>query len=66
LINVQAGFLSIAHSDASTELRADAFYNLYDIAKTLNDATSAKGYLESLRELSPEYIDFFESFLLST
>ena len=58
LINVQAGFLSIAHSDASTELRADAFYNLYDIAKTLNDATSAKGYLESLRELSPEYIDF--------
>lgn len=58
LINVQAGFLSIAHSDASTELRADAFYNLYDISKTLNDATSAKGYLESLRELSPEYIDF--------
>ncbi|MFN4189485.1 MAG: peptidyl-prolyl cis-trans isomerase [Pseudothermotoga sp.] len=59
IIEVQAGFSSIAlDTKASTEMRASSYYNLYDLSKSLEDATSARFYLEELRKIDPNYIDF--------
>ncbi|MEJ5230435.1 MAG: hypothetical protein WHT65_10585, partial [Pseudothermotoga sp.] len=59
IIEVEAGFSSIAlDTKASTEMRASSYYNLYDLSKALQDATSAKFYLDELRKIDPNYIDF--------
>lgn len=59
IIEVETGFSSIAlDTKASTEMRASAYYNLYDLSKALEDATSARFYLEQLRKIDPNYIDF--------
>jgi len=59
IIEVEAGFSSIAlDTNASTEMRASSYYNLYDLSKALQDATSAKFYLSELRKIDPNYIDF--------
>ncbi|HBJ82113.1 MULTISPECIES: peptidyl-prolyl cis-trans isomerase [Pseudothermotoga] len=59
LIEIESGFSSIAlDTNASTEMRASSYYNLYDLSKSLEDATSAKFYLEQLRRIDPNYIDF--------
>lgn len=59
IIEVEAGFSSIAlDTKASTEMRASSYYNLYDLSKALEDATSARFYLEELKKIDPNYIDF--------
>ncbi|MGE0033149.1 MAG: peptidyl-prolyl cis-trans isomerase [Pseudothermotoga sp.] len=59
ILEIEAGLASIvSDTSAATELRASACYNLYDLLKELGDATSAKFYLDQLRNLNPNYIDF--------
>jgi hypothetical protein len=59
IIEIESGFSSIAlDTKASTEMRASSYYNLYDLSKSLEDATSARFYLEELKKIDPSYIDF--------
>lgn len=59
IIEIESGFSSIAlDTKASTEMRASSYYNLYDLSKSLEDATSARFYLEELKKIDPNYIDF--------
>uniref|UniRef100_A0A832I6G1 peptidylprolyl isomerase n=1 Tax=Pseudothermotoga hypogea TaxID=57487 RepID=A0A832I6G1_9THEM len=59
ILEIEAGLASIvSDTSAAIELRASACYNLYDLLKELGDATSAKFYLDQLKSLSPNYIDF--------
>ncbi len=59
IIEVESGFSAIAlDTKASTEMRASAYYNLYDLSKALEDATSARFYLQELKKIDPNYIDF--------
>ncbi|MCX7812273.1 MAG: hypothetical protein N2250_01270 [Pseudothermotoga sp.] len=59
ILEIEAGLASIMlDTSVATDLRASACYNLYDLSKELKDATSAKFYLDQLRKLNPNYIDF--------
>lgn len=59
VLELEVGFESIARNEkAPKEYRTTAYYNLYDLTKSLGDKTSAKFYLEELKKLDPNYIDF--------
>lgn len=59
ILQTQIGLLSVAMAtDVSTDIRAEAYYNLYDMSISIGDATSAKYYLDSLKEIAPDYMDF--------
>ncbi|AEH50485.1 peptidyl-prolyl cis-trans isomerase [Pseudothermotoga thermarum] len=59
ILELEVGLESIARNeDAPKEYRTTAFYNLYDLTKSIGDKTSAKFYLNELRKLDPNYIDF--------
>ncbi len=59
IIQTQIGLLTVAMAtDVSTDVRAEAYYDLYDMSISMGDATSAKYYLDSLKEIAPDYMDF--------
>ncbi len=63
ILELEVGFESIARNEnAPKEYRTTAFYNLYDLTKSLGDKTSAKFYLDELKKLDPNYIDFEAAF----
>ncbi|MGC8902365.1 MAG: peptidyl-prolyl cis-trans isomerase [Fervidobacterium sp.] len=60
LFEVYQGFANIAESTSTDiKLRADSYYKLYDLNKSLDDPKTAKQYLQKLKELKPDYsLDF--------
>jgi len=59
ILQTQIGLLTVAMAtDVSTDVRAEAYYDLYDMSISMGDATSAKYYLDSLKEIAPDYMDF--------
>jgi len=59
ILQTQIGLLTVAMAtDVSTDVRAEAYYDLYDMSISIGDATSAKYYLDSLKEIAPDYMDF--------
>ncbi|ODN30833.1 hypothetical protein [Fervidobacterium thailandense] len=62
LFEVYQGFGELAEAtDVSIDIRADSLYKLYEMNKLLDDPKTAKGYLQKLKALKPDYKINFES-----
>ncbi|ANQ54285.1 hypothetical protein BG95_07640 [Thermosipho sp. 1063] len=62
-IDLYGGLTTLSEAtDISLNQKAEVLYNLYEINKMLKDATTAKQYLEKLKEATPTYMDFDAAF----
>ncbi len=62
LFEVYNGFGTLAEAtEVAVDIRADSFYKLYEINKSLGDPKGAKGYLAKVKEIKPDYKVNFES-----
>ncbi len=64
LLQIQAGLYKVAYdASASTDMRTEAFYDVYEINKLLKDATSASITLSEMRKIAPDFLDYESEFL---
>ena len=59
LLQVQAGLYKVAYdASASTDMRAEALFDIYEMNKLLEDATSASITLSELQKIAPDFLDY--------
>jgi len=59
IFGVLLGLYTVANAtDASTSIRLDSYYMLYDMSLALNDPTSAKYYLDEMKKIDPNFMDY--------
>ncbi|MCD6550998.1 peptidyl-prolyl cis-trans isomerase [Thermotoga sp.] len=59
VIRVMLGLYTVANAtNASTDMRLDSYYMLYDMSLALKDPTSAKSYLDEMKKIDPNFMDY--------
>ncbi|PLV60089.1 peptidyl-prolyl cis-trans isomerase [Thermotoga sp. KOL6] len=59
IFRVMLGLYTVANAtDAATNIRLDSYYMLYDMSVALKDPTSAKLYLDEMKEIDPNFMDY--------
>jgi len=59
VLRTMLGLYTVANAtDASTDMRLDSYYMLYDMSLALKDPTSAKFYLDEMKNLDPSFMDY--------
>jgi len=62
-IDLYQGLSNLSEATELTlDMKAEVLYDLYEINKILNDATTASQYLEMLKEATPDYMDYDAAF----